>query len=119
MPKQKPLKPNKGSVLEDIKEDEVIDVPDYSNEEKDYIGNLQKRLESAKLARSKQFEEFDNLSLDQYYDANERAANTTIKAKKNRADIIYQSGTLRTKMMAFLSSFQGLVWNHRTCEVRP
>ena len=86
----------------------VIDVPDYSNEEKDYIGNLQKRLESAKLARSKQFEEFDNLSLDQYYDANERAANTTIKAKKNRADIIYQSGTLRTKMMAFLSSFQGL-----------
>lgn len=104
---EKEQKVNKGSVLEE-KDEEIIEVPDYSDSEREYISNLQKRLESAKLARSEPFEEFDNLTLSQYYWANERAANTVIKAKKNRADIIYQSGTLRTKMMAFLSSFQGL-----------
>jgi len=107
MPELKPLKVEKGSILEK-KEEKIIKIPDYSDEEKTYIGNLQKRLESAKLAREQSFEEFDNLSLSQYYEANERSANTVLKATKNKQDVVYQSGTLRTKMMAFLSSYQGL-----------
>jgi len=97
----------KGSVLEEEKEDE-IQTPDYSDKERVYISNIQKRLENAKNLRAQQFSEFDGLTLAQYYQANEDAANTILKPKKNRGDIIYQSGTLRTKMMAFLASFQGL-----------
>lgn len=96
------------SVLSEEVKQEALDVPDYSDKELIYISNLQKRLETVKLARSQQFEEFDNLSLSQYFKANEVAGNTMLKAKKNRVDTVYQSGTLRTKMLAFLSSFQGL-----------
>jgi len=109
MAELKPLKVDKGSILQkEEKDEEIIKVPDYSDAEKIYISNLQKRLESAKIAREQAFEEFDGLTLTQYYQANERTANTYLKPKKNKGDVVYQSGTLRTKMMAFLSNFQGL-----------
>ena len=103
----KPLPVKSGSVLE-TKKEETVKAPEYTDKEKTYISNLQKRLESAKLAREQQFEEFDNLTLTQYYQANENAANTVLKPKKNKQDVVYQSGTLRTKMMSFVSTFQGL-----------
>lgn len=107
MPKLKELKSPKGSVLDKIEEEAFL-IPDYSDEEKTYISNLQKRLTAAGIARGQSFEEFDGMTYSDYWRTNERGANTYIEAVKNRGETLFQSGTLRTKMMAFLSSFQGL-----------
>ncbi len=101
-----PKKDIKDSVLNEEKE-KIKPVP-YTPAEEDYIKNLQKRLEEAKLLRNDVHEEFDGMSLSQYYQENERRANTMIKPKKNKVDVTFESGTLRQKMMAFLASYQGL-----------
>ena len=106
MAKEKEEKLPKGSIL--TEENKEIPVYKYSETEKKYISALQKRLESAKNARNQPYEEFDNLTYKQYYDTNESGANTYIKAKKNKGDVNFQSGTLRTKLFAFLSSFLSL-----------
>ena len=96
-----------GSVLKEEKEDDVK-TPDYSVEEEEHIRALQKRLEGAKKARDGGHNEFDGLTYSQYYNANRDTANTAIKSKKNRGEVSYRSGTLRTKMMSFLSYALGL-----------
>ena len=105
MPEQK--KPTKKSVLIE-KEKEEDKIPPYSDDELAYIGELQKRLENARTQREQSHEEFDGMSLNEYWRQNERWANTMIKAKTNKSDVTFQSGTLRTKMIAFLSTLIGL-----------
>ncbi len=80
----------------------------YSDEENLYISNLQRKLENARTIRSQPFEEFDNMTYLDYWWTNERGANTVVQFRKNKGDINFQTGTLRTKMFAFLSSFQAL-----------
>lgn len=102
-----PNKPLTESIFnEDIPEE--VKPPKYSNDERDYLGRMQKRLEQAKLIHNEPRREFDNLTLAQYYWENEKGANTMLRPKKNRADVTYQSGTLEDKMMALLSAVQGL-----------
>ena len=96
------LKIADGSVLEEEYKVEDTTVPDYTEEEKTYIGNLQTRLENARTTRDQTHVEFDNLDYISYWWANERGANTYLKSKKNKGDPTYQSGTLRTKMLSFL-----------------
>ena len=85
------------------KEQEVIR-PDYSENEEQSIGALQKRLESARDLRDSERDEFDGMDYLTYYDKNEKLANTFIGAKKNKSDTNYQSGTVRQKLLAFLSA---------------
>ena len=98
---------SKGSVLA---EEEKVEIkrPDYTSEEQTYIGKLQRRLETARNNRDQAHGEFDNVDYISYWWANERGANTVIQYKKNKDDTAFQSGTLRTKMLAFLSTFLGL-----------
>lgn len=103
---KKPPKPPKGSALQEEREDTPTII--YSDEEKEYIRRLQKRLDDAKKMRDQAYEEFDGMSWMEYWHSNERWANTMLRAKKNKSDVTFQSGTLRTKMMAFLASFLGL-----------
>ena len=107
MIKTKSQKAVKGSVLEK-KEEEIYTVPDYTDEQIRYLSSLQRRLERAKTNRDQPHTEFDNMDFIGYWWANERGANTTIQAKVNKGETVFQSGTLRTKMLAFLSTFQGL-----------
>ena len=99
---------SQGSILGEENKPVDIQVSNYTPEEQTYIGNLQKRLETAKTNRDQVHGEFDNLDYLNYWWANERGANTVIQYKKNKDDTVFQSGTLRTKMLAFLSTFQGL-----------
>lgn len=108
MPEPKPLKAAKGSVLGKPREEEKVLIPEYNEGERVYISNLQGRLERAKTDRDQNHSEFDNLTYIEYWQANERGANTQIKPTQTKGETQFQSGTLRTKMMAFLSSFQGL-----------
>lgn len=102
----KDIKEPKGSILEE--EEKEIEILTLDDNEQAYLGKLRKRLETARDIRDKTYDEFDGLSLIQYWQTNERLANTMIKAKKNKGDIDYKSGTLRTKMFALLNSIQGL-----------
>ena len=90
-----------------LNEIEKIDAPEYSDLEREYLGNLQKRLTEAKTIRDGITIEFDGMSLQEYWNDNENWANTFIKAKENKGDITYASGNVRKKMMSILSYLQG------------
>jgi hypothetical protein len=87
---------------------EVVDKPDYNEAEQRYLSNLQKRLENAKNLREQPQPEFDDMTFEQYWQKCEDLANTKIKPKMNKQDIQFQTGTLRTKLFAFLSSLLSL-----------
>lgn len=80
----------------------------YTEEESAYLANLKNKLELAKNIREQTRQEFDGLTFAQYFDANERGANTTLKPIKNKGETQFMSGTLRTKMMALLNSIESL-----------
>ena len=90
------------------KEEEVIETPKYTEGQERYLGALTSRLMDSKEVRDAPREEFDGLSYPLYYMANERGANTTIKPTKNKGEVNFQSGTLRTKLFTLLSSIEGL-----------
>ncbi len=102
------LKVKKGSVLEEEEKFEDIEAPELSDKEKIYLSNLQTKLETAQQKRDGNHDKFDGLDFISYWEANERGANTRITPIKNKGDSLFQSGTLRTKLLAFLSTFQGL-----------
>jgi hypothetical protein len=95
----------KSNLLEEKKE---IKEFKYSDEEAKYLKSLQKRLTDAKELRDKVHNEFDGMTLTEYYEKNDEWANTMVQPRKNRDEISYRSGTLRTKLMSLLSSIIGL-----------
>ena len=106
MPKQKNEKLKDSILLEEEIED--VDLPDYDEEEEIYLKNVRKRLEFARDERDQNHEEFDGLTYLQYWWANERWGNTYIRSVLNKKDVQFQSGTLRTKLLANLSSLVAL-----------
>jgi hypothetical protein len=100
------FKEAKSQVLKDVKdEEEAVLTPDYTEEERKYLNELQSRLEKTAETRNQNHKEFDNLDYLSYYNANEAGANTEIEPTKNKGERQFQSGTLRTKLFAFLSSY--------------
>ena len=51
---------------------------DYSTEDSQYMGRVLQRLLNAKINRDKLHPEFNNQTLSQWFDNNERLANTVI-----------------------------------------
>ena len=98
----------KKSPLLDEKEIDQVDSPNYSEKEEIYLRGLRKRLETARNARDQSHDELDGMSYAEYFNLNERLANTFIEPKKNKEDNNFQSGTIRTKLFALLSSVANL-----------
>jgi hypothetical protein len=98
----------KSILLQDPKDLPEIYPPDFSEDEDRYLGNLRTRLEKTKEIYSQPFSEFDGMTYEQNWQKNEDLANTKIPPKKNKQDVQYASGTIRTKLFAFLSSLLGL-----------
>src|SRR3990167_7376696 len=96
----------KSPLLEEIKD--KIESPDYSTEEETYLKNLRKRMETARNNRDTSHIELDGMSYVEYYYLNERLANTYLQPKKNKEDSHFQSGIIRTKLLALLSSVANL-----------
>jgi hypothetical protein len=90
-----------------LNEQDQVEIPDYSDTEREYLNKLQQRLTEAKTLRDGISVEFDGMSLQDYWNDNENWANTFIKPKENKGDITYASGNVRKKMMAILSYLQG------------
>ncbi len=102
------IKKTDKSPLQEQKEFEDYEAPEYTDKERIYLANLQKKLETAQKLRDQIHEEFDGLDFISYWQSNERGANTYIAPIVNRGDSSFQSGTLRNKLLAFLSTFEGL-----------
>jgi len=96
------------SVLVEDQENLVIVPPTYSEEEQKYLNKLQKKLENSATIREQNHKEFDYMTFTEYHQSNEAMANVELKPKKDKNDIQYKSGTLRTKLFGFLSSLLGL-----------
>ena len=85
-----------------------IETPKYSEKEEIYLKGLRKRMETARIQRDQEHQEFDGMDYATYYNTNEKLANTYIEPKKNKEDSNFQSGTIRTKLFALLSSVVNL-----------
>lgn len=85
-------------------QEEQIEKPKYSDKEDRYLKGLRKKLSIAQTTKDSQHDEFDGMDYLTYYNANQRLANTYVQPKLNKEDSNFQSGTIRTKMLALLSS---------------
>ncbi len=95
------------TVIEELEKAQV-DVPTYSEIEKHFIMGLQRRLVWARNYRDQEHPEFDNMSFLQYYDENEKWANSYIMPKKNKEDTNFTSGIVRQKLLALLAIVNNL-----------
>jgi len=76
----------------------------YSEKEKRANDIIHKRLQSSRDNRESPHSEFDGMTYTQYFESNEKAANTYIEPKKNKYDNNFQSGTVRSKMIPVVSN---------------
>ena len=106
MAKEKLESPLKSPLLEKV--EDTIEKPDYSSQEEEYLKGLRKKMELARDNRDTAHIEFDGMSYLEYYNLNERLANTYVEPKKNKEDSNFQSGTIRVKLFALLSSVANL-----------
>ena len=81
----------------------------YSEDDKKYLDFLQERLENAKRQKDRPRPEFNNKTYYQYYEDNEKIANTYhLGKKKNDDDVIVSAGTVETKLDSLLSNINNL-----------
>ena len=97
----------KSPLLVDEQKD-LVEAPKYQESEEIYLRGLRKKLEQARNARDQNHDELDGMSYAEYYNLNERLANTFIEPKKNKEDNNFQSGTIRTKLFALVNSTSNL-----------
>jgi len=91
-------------------DDKIKSVPalNYTDDEIKYLNNLQARLEFARNQRDQQHDEFDGMDYLEYWQDNEKGANTFIRPKENKEDTTFQSGTIRQKIFALIASLMNL-----------
>ena len=83
-------------------------IPDYTPDEIKYLGRLQERLEFARTQREQPHDEFDGMTYSEYWQDNEKGGNTFIEPKKHKEETTFQSGVIRQKIFALLSSLMNL-----------
>jgi hypothetical protein len=106
-----PLPPNeekiKSTLLKDDKRNEIL-IPDYSDDEFEYLAGLQTKLEMARDQRDKSHDEFDTMTLYQWYDMNEKLGSSFVAPKKNKGDNTYTQGIVRQKLFSYMSYVSNL-----------
>lgn len=86
----------------------VVERPKYSDAEKQFMTTWQRRLESSRTQREQNHPEFDAMTYSEWWDSNEKGANTFVEPKRNAEDSNYVSGTIRQKLLAFLAALVNL-----------
>lgn len=92
--------------VEDKKKDDPEQI--YDEDDKDYLTFLQSRLRDAEENRDTTHEEFDGMSYLQYYNQNEKIANTHLPEKVEEDDVRVSAGTVERKLDALLSHINNL-----------
>src|SRR3989304_7381864 len=95
------------AALEAEHQSEVIP-PTYSDTEKNYLSNLYTLIFRAQQDRDKKHPELNGMSYMEYYESNERIANTFVQGKKFEGDVQIASGTVEQKMLAVPSEINRL-----------
>lgn len=81
----------------------------YSEDDKQYLSFLQQRLESAKRQKEQAYPEFNGKTYYQYYEENEKIANTNhLDKKENPDDVVVSAGTIEQKLDSLLSHINNL-----------
>lgn len=96
--------------LSDEKKSDASEIENILKEsDKKYITYLRTRLENAKTQRDLPYAQFGNKTYKEYYEANEKIANTyQLDPKKNEDDVQVSSGTIEAKLDALLSHINNL-----------
>jgi len=80
------------------------DVIKYDDEEKEYYGFLVGRIVDSKNQRNESYSELNDMKYQEYYDGNQKAANSYIAPKKNKFDTRVVTGTTEEKENSLLSA---------------
>lgn len=81
----------------------------YDEKDKEYLNFLQIRLQNAKKQKDQTWPELNNKTPYQYYEDNEKIANTHhLDQKKNDDDVVISAGTIEQKLDALLSNINNL-----------
>jgi tRNA splicing endonuclease len=87
------------------KEEEIINLqPDYTEEEIAYRQDLIQKLTTSDTAKSSTHRELNDMTHQEYYDSNVKAANSYIPPKKNPEDTRIVTGTTEEKENTLISS---------------
>lgn len=73
-------------------------VPNYTDEKSKYVGGILTRLLNAKTTRDQKHPEFNNQSYMEWFNENERIANTVIIRDKTNKDFSVNTGTVEQKL---------------------
>lgn len=96
--------PPENPIVPEEKSREESAVAIYTETDKKYLNYLQLRLEKARRNNDQAFEEFNGKTRLQYYEENEKIANTKLEPKKNEDDVVISAGTVESKLDALLSN---------------
>ena len=84
--------------------DEKPLLPEYTEEEKLYYSKLQRDIRYAQVQRDQKHDEFDGMSFVEYYNSNQKSANSYLPPKLNEADVRITSGITKEKVSTILSN---------------
>lgn len=91
--------------MKKIKEEEIKNLqPDYKEEEIAYRADLIQKLTTADTAKNGPHQELNDMTHQEYYDTNVKAANSYIPPKKNLEDTRIVTGTTEEKENTLISS---------------
>lgn len=82
--------------------------PDYTEKQLQYQSYMQQRLRRAQEVRDRMWAEFSDKTYLQYYEQNEKIANTYVEPVKNTDDPKISSGTIESKLTTLLSNLASL-----------
>lgn len=91
-----------------MKKDNQVEAPPYSDFERDYWQQLVSDLVAARDQRERSWEEFDDMTYSKRYESNRQKDNAYVAKKKNKYDVRVTSGVTREKDTSLLSSFLNL-----------
>lgn len=98
-----------------LKDPVEVKAPNYTDDEKEYIGRLLSRILIAKIARDSIKTEFNGMTYLEWFKNNEIIANTTITRDKTNKDLAIHAGTVEQKLLTILAEINRL---NLTGEVR-
>lgn len=99
---------SKSAAVAAVVDPKAVEMPKYTDQEREQISALQIRLFRAQQARDTNHPELNDQTYIQNYENNERIANTYVKGKKFEGDIYIASGTVEQKMFAVLAEVNRL-----------
>ncbi len=98
----------KSGVINQITQDGEIQQPKYTDEERLYLGGLMGVFTNCLTNRESPHSEYDGMTYSEYWDSNEKTANTFLAPRKSGSDVSFKWGIPRNKLFAVLAAINNL-----------